>query len=93
MQLSTHISTVPRIPFSLAYTVKMSEPRSLSLPAAAVRELPDLEDVLQSAAYKPFFDYEICVDQDVINKMTPFARHLPPPVDVSTPEHFIPGSH
>jgi hypothetical protein len=60
----------------------MSEPRSLDIPEAALAELYSLEEVVRSAEFKPLLDYEICVEESVIDRVTPFVKSLPLPTDV-----------
>lgn len=67
----------------------MTESQSFDIPKEAVGELSDLKDVLRSATYKPILDYEICVEEEVVNKVAPFVKNLPPPADVRELHEFL----
>ncbi|RWA07190.1 hypothetical protein EKO27_g7912 [Xylaria grammica] len=65
----------------------MAEPRSLSIPQEAANALSTLTEALRSATYKPLLDYEICLEEDIIQNVIPVVNLLPPPAgDVSYPE-------
>ncbi|KAI0428934.1 hypothetical protein F5Y09DRAFT_272233 [Xylaria sp. FL1042] len=68
----------------------MAEPRSLIIPKETVDALSPLLDALRSATYKPLLDYEICVQEDIIQQVIPVIKRLPPPAgDVSYPEVLV----
>ncbi|KAI1346276.1 hypothetical protein F5Y01DRAFT_28720 [Xylaria sp. FL0043] len=65
----------------------MAEPRSLVIPKETLDALAPLTEALRSATYKPLLDYEICVEEDIIQQVIPVVKRLPPPAgDVSYPE-------